>query len=77
MFSIKPKLPIILISFGERGLVTTKDDIQGKLKNRVLISMFVVNSIDHASIIYRILNLNTKRIIQTRYVVRIGIGYND
>jgi hypothetical protein len=37
LFGCKPKLPASLRSFGEIGVVTTKDNIQGKLKNRVLL----------------------------------------
>jgi hypothetical protein len=34
-------------------------------------------SVDHANNVYRILNLNSKRIIQTRHFAWIGKCYND
>jgi hypothetical protein len=33
LFGIKPKLPSSFRIFGESGVVTTKDTVQGKLKN--------------------------------------------
>jgi hypothetical protein len=60
--------------FGEMGVVTTKDDIKGKLKNSGLTYMFVVYSVDHAKDAYRMLNLNSKRIIQTSDAVSLGKG---
>jgi hypothetical protein len=48
------------------GVVTTKDDIQGKLKNRSVTCMVVGFSVNHANDVYWMLNLNSKRIIQTR-----------
>jgi Reverse transcriptase (RNA-dependent DNA polymerase) len=68
MFGSKPKLPSSLKIFGEMSVVTTKDEIQSKLKNRVMTYMFVGYSVDHANDVYWMLNLKTKRIINTRYV---------
>ena len=68
LFGAKPKLPSALKAFGEIGVVTTKDDIQGKLKNRGTYCMFVGYSVNHASDVYRMLNLETKGIINTRDV---------
>jgi hypothetical protein len=68
MFGSKQKLPSSLKIFGEMGVVTTKDDIQSKLKNRQLTSMFIGYSIDHANDVDQMLNLDTKRIINTRDV---------
>jgi hypothetical protein len=56
-------------------VVTTKDDIQSKLKNRGLTYMFVGYSVDHANNVYIMLNLNTKRIINTRDVVWLRRSY--
>jgi hypothetical protein len=66
IFGSKPKLLTSLRIFGEMGVVTTKDDIQGKLKNRGLTSMSVEYSVDHANDVNQMLNLYSKRIIQTR-----------
>jgi hypothetical protein len=59
MFGSKPKLPKNSGMFREMGVVTTKDDIQMKLKNRNLICMFVGYSVDHANDIYWMFNMNT------------------
>jgi hypothetical protein len=77
MFWKKPMLPISLRIFGEIGVVTNKDDIQVKLKSRSLNCMFVRYSVDHANDVYRMLNLNSKRIIQTRDVIWLEKRHND
>jgi hypothetical protein len=41
LFGSKPKLPKNLKIFGEMDVVTSKDDIQGKLENHGLACMFV------------------------------------
>jgi hypothetical protein len=66
MFGRKAKISTSLRIFEEMGAVTTKGDIQWKLKNCGLTCMFVGYSVDHANDAYRILNLNSKRIIQKR-----------
>jgi hypothetical protein len=71
LFGNKPELPTSLRIFVEMGLVTTKNDIQGKLKNRGLTYIFVRYSVDHANYVFRKLNLNSKRIIQIRDVWKI------
>jgi hypothetical protein len=73
MFGNKPKLPSSFKMFGEMAVVTTKDDIQSKLKTRGLTYMFVGYSVDHANDVYQMLNLNTKRIINTRDVIWLKI----
>jgi hypothetical protein len=45
MFGSKPKLPESLRSFGEVGVVTTKKDVQGKLKNCGTFCMFIMTCI--------------------------------
>jgi hypothetical protein len=59
LFGCKPKLPASLRSLGEIRIVTTKDKIQGKLKNRGTPCMFVGYSAHHAHDVYRMLNLET------------------
>jgi hypothetical protein len=66
LFGAKPKLAEKLKSFGEIGVVTTKDDIQGKLRNCDTLCMFVGYSVDHANDVYRMLNLDTKGIVNSR-----------
>jgi hypothetical protein len=58
-----PKFSTSLRSFGEIGSVTTKVNIQSKLKNRGTPYMFVEYSVHHANDVYRMLNLDTKSII--------------
>ena len=69
LFGCKPKLPASLRSFGEIGVVTTKDKIQGKLKNRGTPCMFVGYSAHHAHDVYRMLNLETEMIINSRDII--------
>ena len=66
LFGSKPRLPKSLRSFGEIGVVTTKSNIQGKLRNRGTVCMFVGYSVDHAHDVYRMLNLETNYIINSR-----------
>jgi hypothetical protein len=49
LFGCKPKLPKSLRSFDEIGVVTTKANIQSKLKNRGTPCMFVGYSVHHAN----------------------------
>jgi hypothetical protein len=49
LFGGKPKLAEKLKSFGKTGVVTAKDDIQGKLRNQGTFCMFVGYSVDHAN----------------------------
>jgi hypothetical protein len=69
LFGSKPKLPSSFRIFGEIGVVTTKDKVQGKLKNRGTPFIFVGYSVDHANEVYRTFTFNTKSIIQFRDVV--------
>jgi hypothetical protein len=55
--------------FGKMGVVTTKKKIQGKLKDRVTVCMFVGYPPNHACDVYRMLNLKTKHIITSRDIV--------
>jgi hypothetical protein len=52
LFGSNPKLPESRKVFGEVGVVKTKNNIQGKLKNRGTGCMFVGHSVDHAHNIY-------------------------
>jgi hypothetical protein len=77
LFGCKPKLPTSLRSFGEIGVVTTKANIQSKLENRGKPCMFVGYSVHHANDVYRMLNLDTKRIIQSRDIIWLNEAYQD
>jgi hypothetical protein len=77
LFGNKPRLPERLRSFSEIGVVTTKNDIQGKLINRGTPCMFMGYSINHAHDVYRILNIETKKIIISRDIVWMNTVYKD
>ena len=77
MFGCKPKLPTSLRSFGEMGVVTTKDKIQGKLSNRGTPCMFVGYSVYHAHDVYRMLNLKTEMIINSRDIIWLNEMHKD
>jgi hypothetical protein len=77
LFGCKPKLPTSLRSFGEIVVITTKTNIQSKLKNRQTPCMFVGYSVHHANDVYRMLNLDTKMIIQSRDIIWLNEAYHD
>jgi hypothetical protein len=77
LFGSKPKLPSSFRIFGEIGVVTTKDNVQGKLKNRGTACIFMGYSVDHANDVYQMFNFNTKRIIHSRDVVWLGKSYKN
>jgi hypothetical protein len=66
-----------LRSFGEIGVVTTKNDIQGKLTHRGALCMFMGYSSNHAHDVYRMLNIETKKIINSRDIVWMNKVYKD
>jgi hypothetical protein len=69
LFGCKPKLPTSLRSLGKIGVLTTKANIQRKLKNRGTPCMFVGYSVHHENDVYRMLNLDTKKIIHSRDII--------
>jgi hypothetical protein len=69
LIGCKPKLPTSLRHFGKIGVVTTKANIQSKLKNRGTPCMLVEYSVHHANDVYRMLNLDTKSIIFSREII--------
>jgi hypothetical protein len=77
IFGNKPRQPESLRSFGESGVVTTKNDIQGKITNRGTPCMFMGYSINHAYDVYRMLNIETKKIINSRDIVWMNKVYKD
>jgi hypothetical protein len=77
LFGCKPNLPTSLKSFGEIGVVTNKANFQSKLKNRGTPCMFVGYSVHHANDVYRMLNLDNKRIIHSRDIILLNESYHD
>jgi hypothetical protein len=65
LFGSKPKLPESHRSFGEVGVVTTKSNIRGKLRNHGTVCMFVGYSVDRAHDVYCMLNLETNHVINS------------
>jgi hypothetical protein len=77
LFGNEPRLPESLRSFVEIGFVTTKNDIQGKLSNRGTPCMFMGYSIKHAHDVYRMSNIETKKIINSRDIIWMNKVYKD
>jgi hypothetical protein len=77
LLGCKPKLPESLQSFGEIGVVMTKNDIQGKLTNRGTPCMFMEYSVNHVCDVYRMLNMDTKKVINSREIVWMTQVYKD
>jgi hypothetical protein len=77
LYGCKPRLPASLRSFGEIGIVTTKDKIQGKLNNRGMPCMFVGYSVHHAHDAYRMLNIETEMIINSRDIIWLNEMHKD
>ena len=51
------------------GVVTSKSDIQGKLTNCGTTCICMRYSVDHSSDVYQMLNLESKRIVNSRDVI--------
>jgi hypothetical protein len=67
----------LLRSFGEIGIVTTKDKIQGKLNNRGTPCMFVGYSVHHAHDVFRMLNIETEMIINSQDIIWLNEMHKD
>jgi hypothetical protein len=76
LFGCKPNSPTSLRSCGKIEVVTIIANFQGKLKNQGTPCMFVEYSVIHANDIYRMLNLNTKSIIQSHNIIRLNEAYH-
>ena len=61
--------------FGEMVVVTQKNKIQGKLKNPGKIGIFIGYAKNHPSDTYRILNLESHKVITSRDVRKLGKTY--
>jgi hypothetical protein len=55
----------------------TKKDIQGKLTNRGTPCMFMGYSINHVHDVYRMLNIETKKIINSREIIWMNTFYKN
>jgi hypothetical protein len=68
-FDKKPKYINGLRTFGEMGVVTTKQKLQGKLADQGTACMFVGYPQSHACDVYKMFNLETKGIVTSRDVI--------
>jgi hypothetical protein len=68
-FGCKSKFNLTLKIFGEIGVVTSMDTIQGKLRIRESNCIFVGYSDNHSREVFRMSNLKSCRVINSRYVV--------
>jgi hypothetical protein len=59
------------------GIVTTKEKIQGKLKDRGTVYMFVGYPPNHACEVYRMLNLKIKHIIKSRDILWLNNNFGE
>ena len=75
----RTKNPIVqhLRRFGEIGIVTTKEGIQGKLENKGQPMMFLGYADKHSAETYRFLNLETMRVCLSRDVRWLGLTYRQ
>jgi Reverse transcriptase (RNA-dependent DNA polymerase) len=77
LYDTKPVLPEELKIFGEVGVVTTKDKIQAKLANRGTPCIFVGYAENHSKDVYRMLNLETNAIINSRDIIWLKKMHTD
>jgi hypothetical protein len=77
LYGEKPTLHDNLKIFGEVGVVTAKDKIQAKLTNRGTTCMFVGYTEHHSRDIYRMLNLTTNSIINSRDIIWLNKTYGE
>jgi hypothetical protein len=77
LYGEKPTLHNNLKIFGKVGVVTTKDKIQSKLSNRGTTSMFVGYTEHHSRYVYRMLNLTTNSIINSRDIIWLNKTYGE
>ena len=77
LFGKTPRCLNDLKIFGEMGVVTTKNNIQGKLEDRGKVCMFVGYPPSHACDVYKMFNLETKRIILSRDITWLKKTYGE
>jgi hypothetical protein len=77
LYGEKPKLHDNLKMFREVGVVTTKERIKAKLSNRGTTCMFVGYTEHHSRDVYRMLNLTTNSIINSRDIIWLNKTYKE
>jgi hypothetical protein len=77
LYGKKPILHNNLKMFGEVGVVTTKETIQAKLSNRGTTCMFVGYTEHQSRDVYRMLNLCTNSIINSRDIIWLNETYKE
>jgi hypothetical protein len=77
LFGSKPKLPESLRSFGEVGVVTTKSNIQVKLRSCGTVCMFVGYSVGHVHDVYCMLNLETNHVLNFGDIKWLRLHHKD
>jgi hypothetical protein len=77
MFKEKAKELNNLRKFGEVCVAATKNKIQGKLSDRGSVCVFVGDPSNHASDVYRLLNLKTNHAIKSRDVIWSNKTYGE
>jgi hypothetical protein len=73
----KPQLILILKTFGEIGVITTKDKIQFKLRNRGSTCIFDGFTENHSRDMFRMLNLEANGLINSIDVCCLEKMYED
>jgi hypothetical protein len=77
LYGEKPKLHNNLKMFGEVVVVTTKERIQSKSSNRGTICMFFGYTEHHSRDVYRMLNLATNSITNSRDIIWLNKTYKE
>jgi hypothetical protein len=68
-FGYEPKFSTNLRVFGEIGIVTDRSKIKNKLQDRGIKCYFVGYALQHAGDVYRMFNLDTKKIMMSRDII--------
>jgi hypothetical protein len=77
LYGENPTLHNNLKIFGEVGVVTTKEIIQAKLRNRGTTCIFIVYTEHHSRDDYRMLNFTTNSIINPRDIIWLNETYGE
>jgi hypothetical protein len=77
IFKEKAKELNNLQKFGEVSVAATKSKIQGKLSDRGSVCVFVGYPSNHASDVFRLLNLKTNHVIKSRAVIWSNKTYGE
>jgi hypothetical protein len=77
LYGESPTLHDNLNLFGKVGVVTTKEEIQAKLSNQGITCMFVAYTEHHSRDLYRMLNLTTNSIMNSRDIIWLNKTYKE